>query len=493
MKKNKALRSIAIAAVLSSAAALIPATPAFAQPEIILDPVSGSIGTEVTLTGTDFASFKNTEVIILFDNQNIDASPLTVPESGSFTTTFTVPDDAEAGTAYVKVQTILGGEIKKSFIVEGPEVGLDSGEGAVGTVVTVEGRGFYAGGETDIYYYTKGNKVNIATETASASGDFSLTLSIPESIAGEHKIIAEDILGNSAEASFEVLPSIILSAYSGATDNQITVGGNGFADGSDITINFGGIEVGEDITNKYGSFQVPVVVPTMESGSYVVEVEDDDGNWSKAAFTIAAGATLNQSSGEVDTPLIVSGVGFNAAVLITITYDNLEVATTVSDENGAFSAAFKAPPSSGGNHTITITDGSNTAEGFGTETQFRGLAVQAQSSEDLFAIGASAGGGFYAGLAGGVTVEILDSDTAAWIGAHADVNQEVAGRNPSQAVNVSAANDVSVFALGGGIGIEHGVGRPLTLNQARLYPLFPWVVLREALVVEDDDFFPPIQ
>ena len=132
MKKNKALRSIAIAAVLSSAAALIPATPAFAQPEIILDPVSGSIGTEVTLTGTDFASFKNTEVIILFDNQNIDASPLTVPESGSFTTTFTVPDDAEAGTAYVKVQTILGGEIKKSFIVEGPEVGLDSGEGAVG-------------------------------------------------------------------------------------------------------------------------------------------------------------------------------------------------------------------------------------------------------------------------------------------------------------------------------------------------------------------------
>ena len=362
MKKNKALRSMAIAAVLSSAAALIPATPALALPEITLSPASGSIGTEVTITGTDFASFKNTELTILFDNREIDASPLTIPESGSFTTTFTVPDDAEPGTAYVKVEMVLGGEIKKSFLVKGPEIELDSEEGAVGTVVTVEGQGFYAGGDVDIYYYSKGSKVNVATETATASGEFSLTLSIPESIAGQHKIIAEDILGNPAEAGFEVLPSIILSAYSGSTDDQITVGGSGFADRSDITIHFAGIQVAEDSSNKHGSFQTPIVVPIMESGSYVIEAKDDDDNWSKAAFTIAAGASLNQSSGEVDTPLIVSGVGFNAAVLITITYDNLEVATAVSDDSGAFSAAFKAPPSSGGNHTITITDGSNTAE-----------------------------------------------------------------------------------------------------------------------------------
>ena len=362
MKKIKLIRNIAIAAVLSSAAALIPATPALAQPEIILSPSSGSIGTEVTITGTDFASFKNTEVIILFNYSEIDNSPLTVPESGSFTTTFIVPDDAEPGTAYVKVQTILGGEIKKSFIIGGPEIGLDSEEGAVGTVVTVEGQGFYAGAEVDIYYYSKGSKVNVATETATASGEFSLTISIPESTAGEHMIIAEDILGNPAEASFEVLPSIILSAYLGATDDKVTVGGSGFAGQSDITIHFGGTEVAEDTTNKHGSFQVPLNVPTMESGSYVIEAEDDHDNRSKAAFTIAAGATLNQSSGEVGTPLIVSGVGFNAAVLITITYDNLEVATAVSDDSGAFSTAFNAPPSSGGNHTITVTDGSNTAE-----------------------------------------------------------------------------------------------------------------------------------
>jgi len=362
MNKIKTIRNIVIAAVLSSAAALIPATPALALPEITLSPTSGSIGTEVTITGTDFASFKNTELTILFNNSEIDASPLTVPESGSFTTTFTVPDDAEAGTAYIKVQMVLGGEIKKSFIIKGPEIELDSAEGAVGTTVTVEGQGFYARAEVDIYYYSKGSKVNITTETATAGGEFSLTLSIPESTAGEHKIIAEDILGNSAEAAFEVLPSITLSAYSGATDDRVTVSGSGFAGQSAITIYFGGTQVAEDTTDKYGRFQVPISVPAMESGSYAIEVEDEDNNQSKAAFTTAAGASLNRSSGEVGTPLIVSGVGFNAAVLITITYDNLEIATAVSDNSGAFSAAFKAPPSSGGNHRITVTDGSNTSE-----------------------------------------------------------------------------------------------------------------------------------
>ncbi|MDD5509540.1 MAG: IPT/TIG domain-containing protein [Dehalococcoidales bacterium] len=363
MSKMKIIGNIAITAImLSAAAALIPAAPALALPDITLSPSSGSIGTEVTITGTDFASFKNNELTILFDNSEIDASPLTVPESGNFTATFTVPDDAEAGTAYVKVQMPLGGEIVKSFLVKGAEIGLDSEEGAVGTVVTVEGQGFYAGGELDIYYYSKSSKVNIATGTANGDGEFSLAITIPESTAGEHKITAEDTLGKSAEAPFEVLPSITLSAYLGAANDSITVAGSGFAGESDITIQFGGAQAAEDITDKYGRFQTAITIPAIGSGSYVIQVKDSKENWSKAAFTIAAGVKLNQSSGAVGTPLIVSGAGFNAAVLITITYDNTEVATAVSDSGGTFSATFNAPPSSGGNHLITASDGSNTAE-----------------------------------------------------------------------------------------------------------------------------------
>lgn len=362
IKTIKTIRNMAVAAILSAAAALIPATPVLALPDITISPTSGSIGTEVTIAGTDFTSFKNTELTILFNDNEIDASPLTVPESGNFTTTFTVPDDAEAGTAYVEVQMPLGGEIRKSFVVTGREIVLDSEEGTVGTVVTVEGKGFYAGRELDIYYYSKGSKVNIATETADGGGEFSLVITIPESTAGAHKISAEDILGNSAEASFEVLPSIMLSAYRGPTDDTITVSGSGFAGQSNVTIRFGATPVASGITDKYGSFQIPFIVPMMKAGGYAIEAEDAENNQSRTAFTIAAGIRLNQSGGEVGTPLTVSGVGFNAAVLVTVSYDGKEVVTTVSDSNGAFSATFNAPPGSGGSHTITATDGSNTAE-----------------------------------------------------------------------------------------------------------------------------------
>jgi len=360
--KHSLLTAIAVSALLSVAAFTITAKPAFAQPEITLSPASGSIGTEVTVSGTDFNSFKNTGLVIMFDGVEIESSPLTVPVSGDFTTNFAVPDDAEEGTAYVTVKTILGGEIRKSFLVIGPEIEINTDEGPVGTEVEIEGDGFYAGGEVDIYYHSRDSKVNMATEPTSKEGSFSYTLTIPESAAGVHRITVEDELGNSAEADFEVLPSIVLSAYSGAVENNLTVSGSGFAGLSEVEVIFGGFDAATDTTSKYGSFKVTFKVPVLESGSYAVEAEDEDGNWTKAAFNLSAGISLNQSHGEVGTPLIVRGVGFNAAVLITVTYDNTEVATTVSDESGSFSAAFNVPASSGGNHTITVTDGIHTAQ-----------------------------------------------------------------------------------------------------------------------------------
>jgi len=312
MKNSIILRILATAFVVSWLAVLIPSTPALAQPEIALSPSSGSVGTKVTVTGTEFQSFKGTEVSIFFDDVEIDNSPLTVPQSGTFTTDFDVPDDAEPGIAYVKVRTLLGGEAKKSFIVQGPEIELSADEGAVGTMVTVEGQGFYAGGEVDLYYYKDGTRVNVATETASPSGEFTYT-------------------------------------------------GTGFGGERDVTIYFNNIVVARDTANKYGSFEVAFDVPTTASGTYDIEAEDDEDNTDKAEFTVAVGASLSESTGVVGTLLIVSGVGFMAGTSVTITYDDLDVATAISGDNGAFSAAFNVPASVGGNHTITITDGTNTA------------------------------------------------------------------------------------------------------------------------------------
>ena len=112
--KKRIWRILAIAVVLGILPVLIPATPALAQPDITLSPSSGSVGTKVTVTGTNFESFVDTEIHIFFDNTEIENSPLTVPEGGTFIVDFNVPVDAGPGIAYVKVKTMLGGEAATS-------------------------------------------------------------------------------------------------------------------------------------------------------------------------------------------------------------------------------------------------------------------------------------------------------------------------------------------------------------------------------------------
>ena len=79
----------------------------------------------------------------------------------------------------------------------------------------------------------------------------------------------------------------------------------------------------------------------------------------------------------------------------------------------------------------------------------RGLSVAATGSETLFSVAAAAAGGLYAGLAGGVTVQVLDADTLAYIGAQARVNE--AGGGPAQSVSVTAVNQVRSFSFAGGL------------------------------------------
>jgi hypothetical protein len=85
-------------------------------------------------------------------------------------------------------------------------------------------------------------------------------------------------------------------------------------------------------------------------------------------------------------------------------------------------------------------------------TAMRGVRVQAQSSEDLFTISAAGAAGLYVGIAGAVSVAVVDSDTAAWIGSGARVNTSGGAAHSSQDVNVTARNDFELFNVTGALG-----------------------------------------
>ena len=90
-------------------------------------------------------------------------------------------------------------------------------------------------------------------------------------------------------------------------------------------------------------------------------------------------------------------------------------------------------------------------------TTAHGLVVQADTSEDILHIAAAAGAGFV-GVAGGVAVTLIDSDTSAFIDENADINQlnNNAGAENGQSVFVVAGNDVRAFSFAGSLAAGAG-------------------------------------
>ncbi|MFC2013210.1 IPT/TIG domain-containing protein [Chloroflexota bacterium] len=361
MKCDRFPRILTVAVTLALLVVIIPATPALAAPVINLSPSSGAIGTEVTVTGTNFESYSGDYISVFFDNAEIGGE--VVPGSGSFAFSFQIPDDADIGRAYITVEDEYGNRLgeRRPFIIDDVEIELYPGDGTLGATVTVKGRGFYAGDRVTFHYDEDGG-INLGTGTATATGEITFTFAVPEGISGNHEVTAQDILGNSAGADFKMLPSVVLEPVSGAMGDEITVTGTGFGYKSDVVVSLGNIKVAEDSADKHGSFEVVFSLPIMKPGTYDVEVEDEEDNTTRAEFIIGAGISLSPVMGNVATPVIISGTGFVGGDTVTVTYDAVEVASATPDGNGAFSVVFNAPVSISGNHPVIITDGINIAK-----------------------------------------------------------------------------------------------------------------------------------
>lgn len=355
MKSGKIFRILAIALLFPLLLAIIPGTPAMAAPMLNVSPVRGAVGTMVNVVGENFDSYKGDDIFIYFDNDEIAVSPITVPQTGSFSFDFNIPEDAEPGKHRIEAKSGLGSTLALSlFTVLAAEIWLDPDDGVVGTELTVDGKGFYADKVVTVYYDNR----MLGTEAAKATGEFSYSFTIPDSTAGEHTVLAKDAEGNSVEAEFEVIPSITLSSTSGAVGSILIISGKGFGSRNGLAVYFKYNEVAYAKTNELGNFASAFFnVPLMMPGTYDVTVEDEDKNMAKAEFAIVAGASLDKTTASVGSELTISGTGFLANGTITIEYDDVAFAQIAADANGTFRAVLLVPVSQHGNHVITVSDG----------------------------------------------------------------------------------------------------------------------------------------
>jgi hypothetical protein len=167
-------------------------------------------------------------------------------------------------------------------------ISLSPSSGPPGTSVTVSGSGFLAGASGVVWFDTNGNSAVDPGEpnvpvTASGTGTFTATLTVPDVAAGiTYQIRADVPLGGSVEDfdDFTVpTPSITISPTSGSPGTSITVIGSNFKLGSTVTIFFdlntnGVVDPGESVgtatASSTGAFSTTVTAPTLPSGTYAV-------------------------------------------------------------------------------------------------------------------------------------------------------------------------------------------------------------------------------
>jgi hypothetical protein len=120
-----------------------------------------------------------------------------------------------------------------------------------------------------------------------------------------------------------------------------------------------------------------------------------------------------------------------------------------------------------------VPDGTFVSDRYHLHPTFSGLAVDSNSSEDVFGLAPAVAGGFV-GVAGGVGVTVMYITTEAFIGPNSQINL-ASGADASQSVNVSAVDYFKSLTIAGGIaggavavagGVDVGVAD--TSAQARI-------------------------
>jgi len=246
--------------------------------EIELDPDDGPVGTEVEISGIDFAEDEDISVEFDGDEVDIESGDDATDGDGEFECTIIIPEGT-AGEHTIAVTDGSGAEAEAEFTVE-PSIAVDPERGAPGDSATVTGTGF--GDSVDITVSFDGDEV-ITSETG-GDGSFEFSFTVPMRSSGSYDIDAEDDDGNEAQADFTVVAGIQLSHTTGNVGDTFTVSGSGFTPNSSVTIALAGAQTVTS-TDGSGKFSANVTVPGGHSGSQVITASDGV-NTMTSTFTV---------------------------------------------------------------------------------------------------------------------------------------------------------------------------------------------------------------
>ena len=319
----------------------------------------GIVGTNVTIpsvTGYGLGNYElywgETDILIGQGElkQGVAAIAFIVPEAarGKHKVTLKV-----AGTFYTTDFTVI------------PAIGLSSSQGAVGSNLTIAGKGFNVS-ESNIQVLFDGNPVQSGI-VAGSKGSWQITVKVPASSGGQHTIDAGGTTPASEveDKTFTVTPKIEINPTSGWVNTVVGIYGSGFSSGeTNIKVTYDGGTVKTDIAaDAKGSWQSSFSIPSSSRGGHEIRAYGamtNEINIQSVSFSVSPGMKIEPVSGYlggaiyVGDSLYVSGVGFDANETgIKVTYDGaLVISDITADTKGSWSGILSVPSSSKGEHII---------------------------------------------------------------------------------------------------------------------------------------------
>lgn len=412
MKLLKIGKFLGIILVLSLILIVIPVSPALAAYDTLLSPTSGQVGDTITITGNNFPA--STLIYFCFSNQAAlinqyigtdvttysTVASTTTTTAGTLSTNFVVPskfstnnNDVTTGPHYLYATVFTADVPPRQLIVNsvtfnivGGDISLNPAIGIVDSPVIITGDSFAPSQPLSITFGGVAVSVDSGNTSTDSSGDFSSTISIPEGKAGVHDIVVT-VSGYSASAQFTIEPDILVFPQSGEPGDTISIIGTGFDNKSIVSIYLNSSPTNvQTLSNTSGTIDISAfVIPDLglSPGEYFIEAVDSDSNSAFASLTIIStqptttpptttepptttppakttDLSITSSGHTVGSLIAIGGAGFNPGGTATLTFDGNLIASTEIDDAGLFMVTFQAPPASGGNHIIAVTDGTNT-------------------------------------------------------------------------------------------------------------------------------------
>jgi hypothetical protein len=248
------------------------------SPQITINPITGSVGDTVTVTGNGFDDLST--VTIYFDS--VSQTTTSTNSSGTFpATTFSVPSTLR-GTHTVKAQDTGGGYAQATFTVS-VKITINPPSGPSGTTVTVTGSGFGTGSTVTITYNNVTVTTNPPTINTGSTGSFTATFVVPVLAAGTY-VVRATAGSDQATANFQSTTNATISQTTSASSPgyvgmELTITGVGFTPSHEITVTFAGTQLaitGDNATDTSGNFECHFIVPAKAGGeTYTITVGVD--------------------------------------------------------------------------------------------------------------------------------------------------------------------------------------------------------------------------